>query len=146
VSAKLLLPEIKPAPPHGHLVRFLPDEEPVLVQRAHWIGFDLDGTLSRTDNPGHFEPPYPIGEPFSEMIAVVNALKTAGVQVKIFTARACEPGNVPLVKAWAQKHGLGDVEVTHKKDYDLLRFYDDRAIQIRWPGTMITPPVKSSPV
>ncbi|MGZ4971658.1 MAG: hypothetical protein ACXWDN_02775 [Limisphaerales bacterium] len=143
MSAKHLLPEIKPAPPHGHWVRFLPDEEPVLVQKGHWIGFDLDGTLSRTDNPGHFEPPYPIGEPFAEMLAVVSALKNAGVQVKIFTARACEPGNVPLVQAWARKHGLGDLAVTHQKDYDLLRFYDDRAIQIRWPGTMITSPAKS---
>ena len=143
MSAKHLLPEIKPAPPHGHWVRFLPHEEPVLVQKGHWIGFDLDGTLSRTDNPGHFEPPYPIGEPFAEMLAVVSALKEAGVQVKIFTARACEPSNVPLVKAWARKHGLGELEVTHQKDYDLLRFYDDRAIQVSWPGTMITAPVKS---
>jgi hypothetical protein len=140
VSAKSLLPEIKPAPPHGHWVRFLPDEEPILVQNEHWIGFDLDGTLSRTDNPGHFEPPYPIGEPIAEMVCVVRALAEAGVQVKIFTARACEPANVSIVKEWARKHGLGDLPVTHQKDYDLLRFYDDRAIQVRWPGTMIRPP------
>jgi hypothetical protein len=140
VSAKHFIPEIKAAPPHGHLVRFLPDEEPVLVYSGHWIGFDLDGTLSRTDNPGHFEPPYPIGEPFREMLDIVHALKTAGVQVKIFTARACETTNVPIVQAWAKKHGLGELPVTHQKDYDLLRFYDDRAIQIRWPGTLISRP------
>lgn len=122
-------------------MKFLPDEEPVLVRKGHWIGFDLDGTLSRTDNPGHFEPPYPIGEPIADMLAVMTSLKAAGVNVKIFTARACEPCNVPIVKDWAKKHGLGDLEVTHQKDYDLLRFYDDRAIQIRWPGTMITPPI-----
>jgi hypothetical protein len=139
VSAKSLFPEIKAAPPHGHWVRFLPDEEPLLVQKGHWIGFDLDGTLSRTDNPGHFEPPYPIGEPIAEMLMVARALMEAGVHVKIFTARACEPANVPVVKKWAVKHGLGDVQVTHQKDYDLIRFYDDRAIQIRWPGMMIRP-------
>lgn len=144
MSAKSLLPEIKAAPPHGHWVRFLPEEEPVLVQNEHWIGFDLDGTLSRTDNPGHFEPPYPIGEPISEMLCVVQALKEAGVQVKIFTARACDPANVPIVKEWARKSGLGDLPVTHQKDYDLLRFYDDRAIQVRWPGMMIRPPHKPS--
>jgi hypothetical protein len=140
VSAKHLLPEIKPASPHGHWVRFLPNEEPLLVQKEHWIGFDLDGTLSRTDNPGHFEPPYPIGEPIHEMLSVVRCLMEAGVQVKIFTARACEPGNVPAVQAWAKKHGLGDLAVTHQKDYDLLRFYDDRAIVVSWPGMVIRPP------
>jgi hypothetical protein len=140
VSAKYLLPEIEPAPPHGHWVRFLADEEPVLVRREHWIGFDLDGTLSRTDNPGHFDPPYPIGEPIHEMLSVMRTLMEAGVQVRIFTARACEPVNVPIVQAWAKKHGLGELPVTHQKDYDLLRFYDDRAIQVSWPEMVMTRP------
>jgi hypothetical protein len=28
------------------------------------------------------------------------------------------------------KHGLGRLEVTNQKDYDLIRYYDDRAIQM----------------
>ena len=37
---------------------------------------------------------------------------------------------MPLVQAWAEKHGLGRLEVTNLKDYDLIRFHDDRAIQM----------------
>jgi hypothetical protein len=77
------------------------------------------------------------------MLCVVHALKNAGVRVKIFTARACDPASVPAVKEWARKNGLGDLAITHQKDYDLLRFYDDRAIQVRWPGMMIKPPPRT---
>ncbi|MFN7140446.1 MAG: hypothetical protein ACK4UN_14005 [Limisphaerales bacterium] len=100
----------------------------MFVPHDNWIGFDLDGTLARTDNPGHFEPPYPLGEPFPEMLEAVKGLIAQGIKVKIFTARACEPSAVPVVQAWAEKHGLGKLEVTNQKDYQLIRFYDDRAI------------------
>jgi hypothetical protein len=114
----------------GAWVHFEPDAPPIFVATHHWIGVDLDGTLSRTDNPGHFEPPYPLGEPVPEMLELVKSLRQAGITVKIFSARACEPQNVPLIQSWALKHGLGHMEVTNSKDYDLVRFYDDRAIQI----------------
>jgi hypothetical protein len=90
----------------------------------------LDGTLSRDDAAGHFLPPYPLGAPIPEMIAMVKSLLAAGVTVKIFSARACEPESIPAIQAWAEKHGLGRLEVTNQKDYDLIRFYDDRAIQV----------------
>jgi hypothetical protein len=64
------------------------------------------------------------------MIAMVQSLLQAGVTVKVFSARACEPESVPIIQAWAEKHGLGRLEVTNQKDYDLIRFYDDRAIQV----------------
>ena len=114
----------------GAWVSFEPGEAPVFVPRHNWVGFDLDGTLSRTDNPGHFDPPYPLGDPVPQMIETVKSLQAAGVTVKIFSARACEPQMIPVVQAWAERHGLGKVEVTNQKDYDLIRFYDDRAIQI----------------
>lgn len=100
----------------------------IFVPSNAWIGFDLDGTLARTDNPGHFEPPYPLGEPRTEMLEAARQLIAAGITVKIFTARASEPAAIPLVQQWAEKHGLGRLEVTNQKDYGLLRFYDDRAI------------------
>lgn len=114
----------------GAWVTFEPNESPVFVPRHNWVGFDLDGTLSRTDNPGHFEPPYPLGDPVPRMLEAVKSLQAAGVAVKIFSARACEPEMIPVVQAWAEKHGLGKLEVTNQKDYNLIRFYDDRAIQI----------------
>jgi hypothetical protein len=114
----------------GAWVVFEPNAQPTFVGAQHWVGFDLDGTLSRTDNVGHFSPPYPLGEPVPHMLATARSLLQAGVKVKIFSARACEAANVPLVQAWAEKHGLGRLEVTNSKDFDLIRFYDDRAIQI----------------
>ena len=90
----------------------------------------FDGTLSRDDAPGHFLPPYPLGEPIPHMVEMVKSLLSAGVTVKIFSARACEPESIPVIQAWAEQHGLGRLEVTNCKDYDLIRFYDDRAIQV----------------
>ncbi len=114
----------------GAWVVFEPGAEPVFVAQKRWVGVDLDGTLARDDAAGHFLPPYPLGEPIPEMIAMVQSLLQAGVTVKVFSARACEPESVPLIQAWAETHGLGRLEVTNQKDYDLIRFYDDRAIQM----------------
>jgi hypothetical protein len=114
----------------GAWIVFEPGAEPVFVSPTRWVGVDLDGTLSRDDAAGHFLPPYPLGEPIPEMIAMVKSLLAAGVTVKIFSARACEPETIPIIQAWAEKHGLGQLEVTNQKDYDLIRFYDDRAIQM----------------
>jgi len=114
----------------GAWVVFEPGADPIFVDEKRWVGVDLDGTLARDDAEGHFLPPYPLGEPIPEMIAMVQSLLQAGVTVKVFSARACEPESVPIIQAWAEKHGLGRLEVTNQKDYDLIRFYDDRAIQM----------------
>src|SRR3954447_20014468 len=107
----------------GAWVAFEPNDNPVFVPKHHWVGFDLDGTLSRTDNPGHFEPPYPLGEPVADMLQTARRLLDAGARVKTFTARACEPEMVPVVQAWTERHCLGKLEVTNQKDYNLIRFY-----------------------
>jgi len=114
----------------GVRVALDPGAEPVFVARHHWIGVDFDGTLARDDAEGHFLPPYPLGEPIPEMITMVQSLLAAGVTVKIFSARACEPKSIPTIQDWAEKHGLGRLDVTNQKDFDLIRFYDDRAIQM----------------
>ena len=114
----------------GAWIVFEPGGERVFVSPKRWVGVDLDGTLARDDAEGHFLPPYPLGEPIPEMIALVRSLIEAGVTVKIFSARACEPESIPSIQAWAERHGLGRLPVTNQKDYDLIRYYDDRAIQI----------------
>ena len=108
-------------------------EDRIFVPADNWVGFDFDGTLARTDNPGHFQPPYPLGEPYPEMVTAAKSLIAQGVTVKIFTARACEAASVPIVQEWAVKHGLGAVEVTNIKDFYLIRFYDDRAVPFPLP-------------
>ena len=114
----------------GWLVQFSDGEAPVFVASHHWVGMDFDGTLARNDNPGNAEPPYSLGEPIPGMLATVKALLAAGVTVKIFTARACEAQNVPIIQDWTERNGLGRLEVTNQKDFNLIRFYDDRAIGI----------------
>lgn len=114
----------------GSWVEFGDGQAPVFVAPNHWVGFDFDGTISRTDNAGHFEPPYPLGEPIPEMIATIKSLLAAGITVKIFTARACASANIPAIQDWTERHGLGRLAVTHQKDYDLIRYFDDRAIQM----------------
>ena len=114
----------------GAWVEFGDGQAPVFVTQKHWVGFDFDGTISRTDGTGHFQPPYPLGEPIPEMLATVKSLLSAGITVKIFTARACEPASIPAIQSWTEKHGLGCLDVTNQKDYDLIRFFDDRAIQV----------------
>ena len=88
-----------------------PGAEPVFIARHQWIGVDLDGTLARDDAADHFQPPYPLGEPVPEMIARVKSLLAAGVTVKIFSARACEPESIPIIQAWTERHGLGRLGV-----------------------------------
>ena len=114
----------------GAWVVFHLDEPPTFIGQQHWVGVDFDGTLARTDNEGHFLPPYPLGEAIPEILAMVKSLLEAGVKVKIFSARACEPESIPTIQEWTYRHGLGRLEVTNKKDFDLIRFFDDRAIQI----------------
>ena len=114
----------------GFLVEFVVGQEPVFVADSHWVGFDFDGTISSNDSKGHFEPPYPLCEPIPEMIATVKSLLAAGIAVKIFTARASDPTNIPAIQDWTEKHGLGRLEVTDRKDFNLIRFFDDRAIPI----------------
>jgi hypothetical protein len=114
----------------GAWVHFYPDELPTFICRQHGVGVDFDGTLARTDNAGHFLPPYPLGDPIPEMVAMVKSLLAAGITVKIFSARACEPASIPAIQAWTTAQGLGCLEVTNVKDFDLVRFFDDRAIQV----------------
>lgn len=92
-----------------------------------WIGIDLDGTLAQYT---HFLGHDHIGEPVPEMLDFVKRLIAQGQTVKIFTARATDPESIPVIKAWAARHGLGDIEVTCVKDYGMTVIYDDRAIGI----------------
>jgi hypothetical protein len=92
-----------------------------------WIGVDLDGTLANSD--GHMTLAK-IGEPVQKMAELVHSMVKSGVRVKIFTARAGDSEQVQLVKAWLLENGFPDFEVTNVKDYDMIRLYDDRAVQV----------------
>ena len=97
------------------------------VPQKHWIGVDLDGTLARYESkqfPKIGEPLYPMAD------YVRRVIREGQYDVKFFTARACDPEQIPLVKAWLKENGFPDLEVTNAKDYYMEELWDDRAFRV----------------
>ena len=92
-----------------------------------WIGVDLDGTLAHYEG---WKGPSEIGEPIPKMMERVKGRLSEGIQVKIFTARASIPSQILPVREWLEKHGLGDLPITNKKDISMIELWDDRVIQV----------------
>lgn len=92
-----------------------------------WIGIDLDGTLAHYT--GWVDENH-IGEPIPEMLERVRSWMAEGTTVKIFTARACIPSQVPPIQRWLEKHGLGGLEITNEKDFGMVELWDDRAVRV----------------
>lgn len=93
-----------------------------------WIGVDLDGTLAHYDSGQGIAT---VGAPVPRMLARVLAWLADGEDVRVFTARANEPGQIPLIEEWCQRH-LGVVlPVTATKDYEMVQLWDDRAVAVR---------------
>jgi len=92
-----------------------------------WIGVDLDGTLSYYDRRASYKT---IGEPIPAMMALVKKMINNGIRVKIFTARAEDPAQLPIIRKWLRDNGLPELEITNIKDYLMQRLYDDRCIQV----------------
>lgn len=92
-----------------------------------WIGVDLDGTLAHYDG---WAGPESIGAPVPLMMTRVREWLRLGKEVRIFTARACVPEQIPPIKAWLAKHGLPDLAITNTKDFGMAELWDDRCIQV----------------
>ncbi len=92
-----------------------------------WFGVDLDGTLAVWDANSSLDR---IGPPVPVMVAYVRRMVANGIRVKIFTARASDPAQIPKIQAWLRHNGLPDLEITNVKDYQMERLYDDRAIRV----------------
>jgi len=92
-----------------------------------WIGVDLDGTLAFYDE---WRGPEHIGAPIKPMVMRVQRWLEQGATVKIFTARACIPSQIPPVQKWLREHGLGGLEVTNAKDFEMIELWDDRCVRI----------------
>ncbi|MDX9786780.1 MAG: hypothetical protein RBT11_08385 [Desulfobacterales bacterium] len=95
--------------------------------RKGWIGMDLDGTLARTDPLSGISK---IGDPVPKMVNLATRLINEGNRVKIFTARAFDADQVAMIHNWLKENGLPELEVTNIKDFEMIRLYDDRAIQV----------------
>ena len=96
-----------------------------------WIGVDLDGTLAFHDTNS---PMVRIGEPIPLMIKRVKTMIKQGYRVKIFTARAQDSDQIFLIRKWLLKNDLPALEITNIKDYNMIKLFDDRAVQVE-PNT-----------
>lgn len=92
-----------------------------------WIGVDLDGTLARYDG---WQGAENIGKPVPLMLLRVKQWLAEGAEVRIFTARAGTPEQIPLIKKWLVENGLPELEITNVKDFGMTALYDDRCVQV----------------
>lgn len=92
-----------------------------------YIAVDLDGTLARYDK---WEGVEYIGEPIQPMLDRVKRWLEEGREVKIFTARASMPGHEKPIQEWLEKHGIGGLEITNVKDFEMEELWDDLAVQV----------------
>ena len=92
-----------------------------------WIGVDLDGTLAYHNKFRGYDH---IGKPIPIMLYRVKKWVEKGYRVKVVTARASDPDAIPVVRSWLKKHGLGNLEITNQKDYDMIELWDDRAVRV----------------
>lgn len=102
-----------------------------------WIGVDLDGTLA--EYAGWSDE---IGAPIPKMVQRVKRWISEGKEVRILTARGSVDGKgesakyTQLMKIydWVEAFIGEPLEVTCKKDPEMIRLYDDRVKQVE-PGT-----------
>lgn len=64
------------------------------------------------------------------MLGRVLAWQANGIEVRIFTARASAPEQIPPIREWLLKHGLGDMQITNVKDFGMIQLWDDRCVQV----------------
>jgi hypothetical protein len=96
-----------------------------LTSDGGWIGVDLDGTLAEYHG---WKGQDDIGQPIAEMVCRVEAWLAAGVDVRIFTARAS--GDHGPIQRWCAWNIGSVLPITNVKDMKMIELWDDRAVQI----------------
>lgn len=91
------------------------------------IAVDLDGTLAHHESSWGVSK---IGDPIPSMLANVKQWISEGRTVVIFTARAVDKRNIPMIKVWLEQHGIGGLTITNIKTPHITMLYDDRAVQV----------------
>ena len=105
-----------------------------MAYNTGWIGFDLDGTLAVYNGWKGAET---IGEPIAPMVELVKQFLRNGHTVKIFPARVAscltEQQRAQArasIAAWTKQHIGTELEAVSEKDFNMIEYYDDRAIQV----------------
>jgi hypothetical protein len=95
-----------------------------------WVGVDLDGTLAEYDGWRGLDH---IGPPVRRMVARIKQWLAAGVDVRIFTARAgVSRASDVMIQDYTELHVGARLPVTNVKDFTMSVFYDDRARQVEF--------------
>jgi len=74
--------------------------------------------------------PEHIGTPVPRMANRVRAWLEAGRDVRIFTARAGVPEQIPPIESWCMRHFGRALPVTDRKDFGMVELWDDRCVQV----------------
>jgi hypothetical protein len=103
-----------------------------LAADGGWIGVDLDGTLAVYHG---WRGPLHVGEPIPRMVERIRQWIAAGVEVRIFTARASEGGfwgsdGDEAIQSWCREHLGTELPITCTKDFKMIELWDDRAVQV----------------
>lgn len=119
------------------MIKFATKDEQTTPKAQGWIGVDLDGTLAKHD---HFISWDYIGDPIPKMVDRIKAWRKRGIVVKIFTARLSHASRAlskvsyedmaNVIKAWTKKHIGEELPVTSEKDWEMMFFCDDSAVQM----------------
>lgn len=92
-----------------------------------WIGCDLDACLAEY----HGWDGGKIGKPIPKMLERVKKWIEEGQEVRIMTARASgSQEDIKAIEDWLEENGIGGLEITNEKDYEMLLLYDDRCVQV----------------
>ena len=97
------------------------------MSTSGYYAVDLDGTLAEYHG---WQGAEHIGPPVPAMLARVKGWLEAGIEVRIFTARASVPEQIPPIQVWCREHLGRELLVTNIKDFACVRIFDDRAIQV----------------
>jgi hypothetical protein len=110
-----------------------------------YIGCDLDETLCEYDDG--MAGLYQIGKPIPEMMDRIRQHLADGYEVRIFTARV----NVmdgwdherqrKLIEDWTEEQFGQKLQVTNEKTFQMIFFYDDRAVAVK-DGKLLNQPPK----
>jgi len=126
-SIKKYIKKAKAEVSREYMVENISDGSSEKQEARSWIGVDLDGTLAYYDRFSTYDE---VGEPVTAMMALVKKMIANGIRVKIFTARVQDPEQLPIIREWLKSNGLPELEITNIKDYNMVRLYDDRCIQV----------------
>lgn len=102
-----------------------------------WIAVDLDGTLARYESRHGITI---IGKAIEPTLTRVKHWLDAGIEVRIFTARASDPALLAPIQQWLLQNKLPPLAVTNRRDRNLMQLWDDRVVQVeRNSGEVLTP-------